>query len=106
MNQVRVFFYKAGKRNLQTAGTKYLVAFAIAAVWMIFFDRYNLVSQNKLDHQLEKLQADREFYIQAIEEIDVETQRLQVDLDAIERFAREKYYMKRPGEDVYVIVEE
>ncbi|MEL6135479.1 MAG: septum formation initiator family protein, partial [Bacteroidota bacterium] len=65
-----------------------------------------LLSQRKLDQQIEKLQVDRDFYIQAIEEIDIEASRLQNDPEAIERFAREKYYMKRPGEDVYVIVEE
>ncbi|MEO0584966.1 MAG: septum formation initiator family protein [Bacteroidota bacterium] len=106
MNQIRVFFSRVGARILQTAGTKYILAFLIAAVWMVFFDRYNLISQHKLDQQIEELQEDRDFYIQVIEEIDLEASRLQKDPEAIERFAREKYYMKRPGEDVYVIVEE
>ena len=36
----------------------------------------------------------------------VQAERLKYDLDSIERFGRENYYMKAPNEDVFVVTRE
>ena len=77
-----------------------------ALIWMIFFDRYNLVSQYRMKQQIEQLKQDKVYYEIGIEAVDYEYEKLYNDPDELERYAREKYYMKRPGEDVFIIVDE
>ena len=86
--------------------SKYFLVLAIAVVWMIFFDRYNLISRQNMRTQIEELQKDEAYYQQAITELEQEERRLLEDLESMERYARETYHMRKPGEDVYVVVEE
>lgn len=86
--------------------TKYFLVLSFAIVWMVFFDRYNLISREQMKHQIEELKQDEAYYRQAIHELDQEEQRLLQDAESMERYARETYHMRKPGEDVYVIVDE
>ncbi|MCB0842237.1 MAG: septum formation initiator family protein [Bacteroidetes bacterium] len=86
--------------------SRYFWVLLFAGVWMVFFDRYNLISQYKMKEQIKQLQKDEVHYQKSIEKLDFEADRLFNDQEELEKFAREKYYMKKPGEDIYVIVEE
>lgn len=74
--------------------------------WMIFLDSNDLYTQYKLKNQLNTLENEKEFYNQKIEEVKHEREQLLTDIEALEKFAREKYLMKKESEDLYVIVEE
>ncbi|MEZ4827593.1 MAG: septum formation initiator family protein [Bacteroidia bacterium] len=86
--------------------SKYFLVFVFAAVWMIFFDRYNLISQYKMSHQIKMLEKDEQHYREAIEKIDYQADQLFSNMDELERYAREKYYMRRSGEDIYIITDQ
>ena len=77
-----------------------LVAFF---AWMIFFDKHDVITQYKLQKTVDKLEEEKAFYSEQIEK--AEQERLELEIDR-EKIAREKYYMKRPGEDVFIVVEE
>ncbi|MEO0897797.1 MAG: septum formation initiator family protein [Bacteroidota bacterium] len=106
MNQSAAFFGRLFQRLRQAAGTKYFIVLAIALVWMLVFDRYNLLSQKKVDKQISEYTKDIQYYKESIKELDYEKARLFSDDEALEQYVREKYYMKKAGEDVFVIVEE
>lgn len=74
--------------------------------WMIFLDSNDLYTQYKLRGQLNSLKGEKEFYQQKIEEVKQEREQLLTDTEALEKFAREKYLMKKESEDLYVIVKE
>lgn len=74
--------------------------------WMIFLDSNDLYTQYKLSGQLNTLKNEKEFYQQKIEEVKQEREQLLTDSEALEKFAREKYLMKKESEDLYVIVKE
>lgn len=93
-------------RIWRASATKYVLVLAFAAVWMLLFDRYNLISRNQLSAQIYELKQDETHYRQAIEELDREARRLENDPAALEKYAREQYHMRKPGEDVFVITEE
>ncbi|MFN0276170.1 MAG: FtsB family cell division protein [Chitinophagales bacterium] len=83
---------------------KFVFTFFIFLAWMLFFDQNNFFVQLNRYTSLHRAQRQKEFY-------DTETKHLQQQLHqltsnpaAIEKFAREKYYMKKPNEDVFVIV--
>ncbi len=79
-----------------------LVAIAFM-IWMLFFDKHDVFTQWHLYQTNEQLVADKVYYEEEI----VEIRRDKRDLDLNrEKFAREKYFMKRSDEDVFVIVEQ
>lgn len=84
--------------------TPYFIAGLLFAVWMIFFDENNLVSQYKRYDTLSTLLEKKEYYEQQIEKTNKEYNELTTNAATQEKFAREHYRMKRDNEDVFVIV--
>ena len=60
--------------------------------------------QNKLE--LWDLDDEKEYYLIEIEETKSDLEELTTDMNSLERFAREKYLMKRDNEEIFLIVEE
>ncbi|WP_339044300.1 hypothetical protein [Cardinium endosymbiont of Tipula unca] len=52
------------------------------------------------------MQEDRIYYVHKIRQIKKEKKELLNNCDLIEKFSREKYYMKKEKEDLYIIVQE
>ncbi|MEL6590697.1 MAG: septum formation initiator family protein [Bacteroidota bacterium] len=91
---------------LKLITNKYLIVLVAAGVWMLFFDRYNWNAQQKMDQRIAELQNNFEFYNNAIQSLDYQRDLIYNDLEEMERFAREKHLMKKPGEDIYLSVNE
>lgn len=81
---------------------KYLLTTAGFVLWMLFFDRNDLFSQFNRFQKLRDLQSSSAYYSQKIEEAQQELERRKTDPGAYERIAREKYYMKKDNEDLFV----
>ena len=75
-------------------------------LWMLFVDANDIRSQFRLGQKLRDLEAEKEFYEKEIEKVNRDREELLTDDELLEKFAREKYLMKKPEEDVYVIVKE
>lgn len=82
---------------------RYFLILVLFFGWMIFFDKHDVLTQWRLKSTVDQLNEEKEFYTDQIEE--AEQERLQLEINK-EKIAREKYYMKRPGEDVFIIVDE
>jgi len=80
---------------------RYFLALVFFAAWLIFFDKHNIWTQYQLQQSLNKLKSDKIFYEEKIQE--VKQQKKDIELDT-EKFAREKYHMKKKNEDVFVII--
>lgn len=75
-------------------------------IWMLFFDEYNWVRIKKDSNKLEVLKEERLYLNNKIETDREQLHILQSDQEALERFAREEYMLKKENEEVYVIIEE
>jgi len=84
----------------------YLVSIIFFILWMLFFDSNDVFSQYERRKTLKELENDKEFYADGIKEIELKREKLSTNVRILERFARENYYLKKPGEDVYIIEEE
>lgn len=84
----------------------YISVLSVFFVWMLVFDANDLVSQFKLWRQVRKLQEEKDFYLQAIEKVKSERKEVMGSPQLLEKFARERYLMKKSTEDVFVIVEQ
>lgn len=72
---------------------------------MIFIDSNNFVSQFKLRQNLRSLEKQERYYDEQIEVAKLKYDNLFSDPKNLEKFAREKYWMKKDGEDLYIITE-
>lgn len=99
------FWGVAGKFITAFLSKTHLLILAFACIWMVFFDRYNLKSQFSMRQQIIELEQDKAFYLKSIEKVDYEYDKLFNNPEALEQYAREKYYMKRADEDVFVVAE-
>lgn len=83
---------------------KYFLTTIGIVVWLMFFDKNDLFSQTELITKLNKLKAERQYYITEIKNNKEEIEELRTNKKSLEKFAREKYHMKKDNEDVYVII--
>lgn len=83
---------------------KYLLTLIIFIIWIVLLDSNNLISRRKEMKNLRKLRADREYYVQRIEEDKRKLYELKTDDRNLEKFAREQYRMKKPDEDLFIIL--
>lgn len=93
-------------RVLDLIRNKYLIAGIAFLTWMLFFDRNDLMSQYEYRTQLNKLQAEKEFYTRESAKTIKDLNELSTNREKLEKFAREKYLMKKKDEDVFVIIKE
>lgn len=93
-------------RFLDLIRNKYLIAGLAFVTWMLFFDRNDLMSQYEYRRQLNKLQAEKEFYTIESAKAIKDLEELTTNRSKLEKFAREKYLMKKENEDVFVIIKE
>lgn len=93
-------------RFLQLIKNKYFLVSLAFLVWMLFFDRNDLLSQYEYQSQLNKLQEEKEFYQKETAQVKKDLEELTTDMKKLEKFAREKYLMKKDNEDVFIIVKE
>ena len=94
------------KRLINLLKNKFFLVTLAFLVWMIFFDRNDLFSQYEYRKQVSKLEKERDFYKKETDQVNKELDELTSDPQQLEKFAREKYLMKRDNEDVFVIVKE
>ena len=84
---------------------KYLIATAAFSVWMLFFDRNDLLTQFDRYNKLKDLEGSSAYYTRQISDAQLELEMRKTDPAAFERVGREKYYMKRQNEDVFLFEE-
>ncbi|MVN76864.1 septum formation initiator family protein [Hymenobacter sp. HMF4947] len=73
-------------------------------VWMVVFDANDVSKQYDMYRKWRELRAEKAYYEANIETVKSDRAELLSSPALLEKFAREKYLMKRPGEDVFVLV--
>lgn len=84
-------------------GNKYLLTVTAFGIWMLFFDRNDIPLQISRVHDLSKLERSEKNLTQKIAETEHELQSLKNNPETLEKYAREKYLMKKPNEDLFIV---
>ena len=87
---------------LKFIGNRYVLVLIFFAVWMIFLDNYSYFEKRVLDKKIEELESNKRYYIDEARKDSISIKQLK-NPDQTEKYAREKYYMKRDNEDIYII---
>jgi len=83
--------------------SKYFLTASAFIVWMIFFDRNDIPYQLKRINELKELQQSEQRMDQQITDTKKELELLKSNPATLEKYAREKYMMKRENEDLYIL---
>ena len=81
---------------------KYVWVSLAFLVWMVFLDNYSYFEHRFLDKQIDELEDNATYYQGEIKKDEENIKQLKNPLQ-IEKYAREKYYMKKDSEDIYII---
>jgi len=92
------------KRLINLVKNKFFLVTVAFLVWMTFFDKNDILSQYQYHQQVSKLKQERDFYQAQTDKVSTDLDELTSNPAKLEKFAREKYLMKKDNEDVFVIV--
>ncbi len=84
---------------------KYAAVSAIFLFWLIFCDEYSIIERIKLSNELSRLKQLEKFYFEEYEANKERVENISGDVDELEKIAREKFFLKKKNEDVFVIEE-
>ena len=84
---------------------KYFIAFSAFVVIVLFLDKNDLFTQYERHSELQQLRQSREYYNNEISSEKLELEQLKRDPVTVEKYAREKYLMKKDGEELFIIPE-
>jgi cell division protein FtsB len=90
-------------RTVSLLRNKFLLAATAFVVWMLFFDRNDMFTQMERRGELNELKESKAYFEKQIAENRKFSKDLQFNAGAIEKYAREKYLMKRENEDLFII---
>lgn len=90
---------------LKIVRNKYLVASILFFTWILFFDENSIVSHQQNKQRLRDLVDQKEYYKERIISDKQKLEDLKSGIEDLEKFAREQYFMSKPDEDVFVVVE-
>ena len=85
---------------------KYLLTALGFAVWILFFDARDFITSHFREKgELRKLEASKKYYEQQIATTRQELEQLKSNPALLEKYAREKYRMKKDNEDLFLVRE-
>jgi cell division protein DivIC len=84
---------------------KYFIAVALFAAVILFFDKNDLFTQSARGRQLHELELSKKYYTDQISSERKELEELKSNPATVEKYAREKYLMKRDNEDLFIVPE-
>lgn len=80
----------------------YIIILTVFVVWMLFFDENSYLTHREFNKEINELTTWNNYHKQKIAEDKETIKKLQDSLE-LERYAREKYLMKKENEDIYII---
>ena len=89
-------------RLLKLIKSTYGVIIILFIIWMIFFDSNSFIIHNELNNDINELNDQKSYYEKEIAKDNIELQLIQSD-SGLEKYAREKLYMKKDNEEIFLI---
>lgn len=94
------------KKVISVLKNPYIMIGLFMISWIGFFDRYNFFKRFEDERELHRMKQERSYYVKQIAEIKKKSDELLTNKESMERFARERYYMKKDNEEVYIVEDE
>jgi len=89
-------------RYLKNFKNIFVIILVVFTIWMLFFDSNSYLIHRELNKEMDDLEAEKQYYKNEIEKDKKAILELSTE-EGIEKLAREKYYMKKDSEEIYII---
>lgn len=83
---------------------RYVLTVLVFLLWIILLDPNNMISRVREARNRNRLLREKEYYMGRIDEDRRKLNELRTSNENLEKYAREQYRMKRPDEDLFIIV--
>jgi len=83
----------------------YIMTSSGLLIWMLFFDQNDFFTQVEMKGRQKAFEDEKEYFIQKIEEVKEDRKELLEKHELLEKYAREKYLMKKPTEQLFIVSE-
>ncbi|MBU4538106.1 MAG: septum formation initiator family protein [Weeksellaceae bacterium] len=83
---------------------KYFITVFLFLVWMVFFDNTSFLVVNELNGEIKKYEQQLAYYKEEYRKNDDFYKKLMNNKSEKEKFARENYFMKKPNEEIFILV--
>lgn len=83
---------------------KYILTIFLFLVWMVFFDKTSFLVIHELNGEINKYEDQLEYYKSEYEKNDRFYKKLMNNKSEKEKYARENYFMKKPNEEIFILV--
>lgn len=93
------------KKLVNIFRNRYITATVLFVLWIAFFDQTSLIYDIHLTQKEKQMKAQKIYYEKQTQAATEQLKELQTDPANLEKFAREKYFMKKQNEDIYVLVD-
>lgn len=88
----------------QRLRNRYGLATAVLLAWIAFFSENDIWTTFKNHRQLMRIEEQSAWYAKEIDKARTQLSEMNSDKLHLEKFARERYFMKRENEDIFVLV--
>ena len=89
-------------RLLKLIKSTYGIIIILFIIWMVFFDSNSFIIHNELNNDINELDNQKSYYEKEIAKDNIELQLIQSD-SGLEKYAREKLFMKKDNEEIFLI---
>ncbi|KFF21836.1 MULTISPECIES: FtsB family cell division protein [Chryseobacterium] len=83
---------------------KYTITICMFLVWMIFFDKTSFLVIHELNGEISRYEDQLEYYKKEYDKNDTFYKKLMNNKSEKEKYARENYFMKKPDEEIFILV--
>jgi cell division protein FtsB len=83
---------------------KYFISIFLFLIWMTFFDNNSFLVINDLNSEIKKCDEHLAYYKSEYQKNDDFYKKLMNNKAEKEKFARENYFMKKPNEEIFILV--
>ena len=96
---------RLSKKIFGPIANKYLIAFVIFSVWMLFVDDNNVFFLRKNVNKLKEYRVEKAFFLEKIRKDSIQLIEMKANAKNLEKFAREEFLVKKKDEDIFLIIE-
>lgn len=93
------------KKLYKTFTNKYLIAFMVFSVWMLFIDDNNIFFLRKNVNKVKEYRVEKANFLEKIRKDSLQLKEMKANAKNLEKFAREEFLMKKKDEDIFLIIE-
>jgi len=89
---------------LKKLSSPFILIGLLFVLWMLFFDSNSYLNHKRLSNTIDQLEKDQRHYKEEIRKDSIALNELS-NPKGLEKYAREKYHMKKENEEIFLIVE-